>query len=290
MIKISVVIPTFNRREHLKQLLIQLNEISGQNYCLEIIVVVDGSTDGTLELLKKEFDFVHIVEGDGNWWYTKSMNEGFNYSKRFNSKYTLLLNDDVILGLNYIENIVKAAESKNDSIVSSICFSHETPHLLFDAGVKEIKWWRFKFIKYLKQLGTANPKDYTGLYPTLAITGRGTLIPTNLLFTLNLYDEGFKQYGSDIELGFRASANSIKMFVSWDAQIFSIVNTTGKGASFIKSSFFDFIKSQFNPYSMNYLPDSFRIAWRYGIKLLFPLTCSIILLGNLKAYCFNKKY
>ena len=51
MIKISVIIPTFNRKEYLKKLLIQLiNQNLNRNIYLNIIVVNDGSFDGTFEM------------------------------------------------------------------------------------------------------------------------------------------------------------------------------------------------------------------------------------------------
>ena len=72
--KIAAIIPTFNRKDYLKVLLSQLQNQNKERFTLEIIVVVDGSTDGTLEMLENEFPEVHIVKGTGDWWYTKSMN------------------------------------------------------------------------------------------------------------------------------------------------------------------------------------------------------------------------
>ena len=50
MIKISVIIPTFNRQQYLKKLLTQLyNQNLGADIKLSIIVVNDGSSDGILK-------------------------------------------------------------------------------------------------------------------------------------------------------------------------------------------------------------------------------------------------
>jgi len=78
MHKIVAVIPTYNRKNHLRVILNQLlNQKSLGIYLLDIVVVVDGSTDGTIEMLANEFSKVHMITGSGNWWYTKSMNIGF---------------------------------------------------------------------------------------------------------------------------------------------------------------------------------------------------------------------
>ena len=82
MKRLVIVIPTHNRRYLLFSLLGQIFNVDHSLFELVVIVVVDGSTDGTIEMLKKEFPQVHIVYGNGNWWYTKSMNEGFKYAEK----------------------------------------------------------------------------------------------------------------------------------------------------------------------------------------------------------------
>ncbi len=291
MNKIAVVIPTYNRRKLLHNLLQQLFQIENSKFEYNVVVVVDGSTDGTIEMLTKDFPEVHIIYGNGNWWYTKSMNEGFKYLKDKNPDYLLLLNDDVCIQRDYLSFLLNAAIKKNDkAIITSICFSDKAPYVLFDAGVSRIIWWRFKFVKYYKRFSEVKIEDFSGLVPTEIVTGRGTLIPAHILYTLNMYDEKYIQYGSDLDLGLKAIKQGYKCFISYDAKVYSIIETTGKGASFIKTSFFDFIKNLFNKYTMTYLPDSFRLAWNYGNRWLYPLTCAIIILGNFKAYFFNKKY
>lgn len=53
---ITVIIPTFNRRERLVK---ALNSVLGQeDVCFEIIVADDGSTDGTGEMVQKDFPSV----------------------------------------------------------------------------------------------------------------------------------------------------------------------------------------------------------------------------------------
>ena len=289
-IKIAIIIPTYNRKELLGNLLNQLIKISDKLFTIELVVVEDGCEDGTKELIDKDFKSVHLIHGTGSWWYTKSINEGIQFALDLQPDYILLLNDDVILGLNYLENIVAAGEKyKRNAIISSVCFSHEKPYLIFDAGVKKILWWRFKFIKHYRQFTIAEPKNFNGVVPTLAITGRGTLVPVEILKHINAYDEKFIQYGSDLDFGLRAQQMGVKCYCCYDAQIFSIIQSTGKGASFIKQNIFQFIASLFNKYSINYLPDSFRLAWRYGYKFIFPITAAIIVMGNIKAFFFNKK-
>ena len=93
---VAAVIPTFNRKDKLNVILTQLaSQILLPNLMLEIIVCVDGSTDGTNEMIMEKFPSVHIVSGDGTWWYTKSMNMGFKYAQSLKIDFVLTLNDDI---------------------------------------------------------------------------------------------------------------------------------------------------------------------------------------------------
>src|SRR5688572_11601688 len=111
--KIAAIIPTFNRRQELSDLLWMLGNMDMPEKCeLDIIAVVDGSTDGTIEMLTRDFPHVHIVKGTGNWWYTRSINEGFKYADRLRPDLILTLNDDIIVHDDYLLKLVAAYREK----------------------------------------------------------------------------------------------------------------------------------------------------------------------------------
>lgn len=56
---VSVIIPTFNRRERLSRALASV--MAQEDVCFEVIVVDDGSTDGTAEMIRKDFPSVNYV-------------------------------------------------------------------------------------------------------------------------------------------------------------------------------------------------------------------------------------
>ncbi len=63
--KVELIIPVYNRREITLQALRSLRRIDDQGLNVHIIVVDDGSTDGTGEAIRRDFPEVQIVEGDG---------------------------------------------------------------------------------------------------------------------------------------------------------------------------------------------------------------------------------
>ncbi len=76
--KIELVIPVYNRREITLQALRSLRRIKCRNLDVHIIIVDDGSCDGTSEAIKKEFPEVQIVKGDGTLHYAAGTNRGIS--------------------------------------------------------------------------------------------------------------------------------------------------------------------------------------------------------------------
>ena len=287
MVKIVTVIPTHNRKECLKGV---LTDLSSQHFNSpiperQIVVVVDGSTDGTLEMLYQDFPEVAVVQGSGHWWYTKSMNMGFNRALKYNPDLMLALNDDIRLPSNYFQNILSEYKSMNrNCIIGSVSISCSRPHRITFAGVKQIIWWRYKQKNYtvndLKPFGLSN----IPLRPSVVLPGRGMLIPAGVLKQLNLFDEQLPQYGSDDDFCLRASKSGIPVYISYQARVFSKDELTAIGNPSRKASISAFALSFFNRYSPRYLPKTFKMVIRHGNVFLFPVTLVIVILGSFKAY------
>ena len=93
--KVSIIIPCFNGWKYTNECLIS---VFNSTYCnFDVILVNDGSTDETSSALREFFPQVIEVNGNGNLWWSKSMNLGFEIAKGLSSEYVLVLNNDVIL-------------------------------------------------------------------------------------------------------------------------------------------------------------------------------------------------
>ncbi|MBN2520482.1 MAG: glycosyltransferase family 2 protein [Bacteroidales bacterium] len=286
---IAVVIPTFNRCLSLKEVLICLNQQKLSDLFITV-VVVDGSSDGTLEMIKDSFPNVHVVIGDGTWYYTKSINEGIKYALNFNPSFILTLNDDIIFGDIYISTLLKAAYKQgHNSMIHSISITNNDPAMVKWAGVKNYIKWRMKSLHYIKPFTLYSEESLTGIKPTMLISGRGLLLPISAISKLGLFDELFPQYGSDEDYGLRAIKNGFSLFISWDAKVFENIKSTSKGAAFNEGSVYTFIKSFFNPYTVNYYMKFIRFYYRHGIKVLLPFLFVYYLFATTWAFFLKYK-
>ncbi len=106
-IDLSIIIVNFNTKDFLKQCFESLKRVSKEIKEQEIIVVDNGSTDGSLEMLKKfkesENQNLKIIENKNNLGFAKAVNQGIKASL---GKFILLLNSDIIVKRGAIKKMV----------------------------------------------------------------------------------------------------------------------------------------------------------------------------------------
>ncbi len=291
--KICIVIPTFNRRNLVKRLLesIRLQVVSNV-VRFDTFLVVDGSTDGTLEMVKNSFPEVNIVCGTGNWWFTKSLNEGIKASIVKNPDYILTLNDDLFIEKNYVQSLVEAAKKLPEgSVIGSVSLTAGKPHRFFFSGVKITNFNTYSACQYYGFMKEVNEGKLNGIFPSTWVPTRGMLIPVSVLKKINLFDEkSFPQYGSDTDFCYRAAKIGSKIYVSYDSVVYSDWEKTGQGSPFIKQPLNLFLKNVFfNKYSSRYLGNNVRIIWRHFNKFMFPFLVMKVTLAKFSSYIKNQK-
>lgn len=104
---VSVIIPVYNRETHIRQCLEIVSNQSYQN--LEIITINDGSSDGSVDIIK-EFANVILIEHEQNQGLSSARNTGIDNAT---GKYIHFLDDDDQINLRFYERLVKAAEATN---------------------------------------------------------------------------------------------------------------------------------------------------------------------------------
>lgn len=291
MKKIAIIIPTFNRCKLLEISLSQLLHQASENLTFKttVIVVNDGSTDGTEKMLNNKFPEVIQKKTLGNYWYTKSMNVGFQEALTLNVDYVLTLNDDIEIKHDYLKQIVNSIlKYSNPIIMGSTSITYEKPPRVTFSGVKNIKWWRVKQYFYHNYLEEIDDNKLNGIKNSEILPGRGMLIDINILKKIGFFDSKLPQYGSDDEFCLRAKKNGFKVYVSWDSIIYSHHELTGDGSPILKQSFLNYTKSFFNKYSRNYWKKFFYINIKYGDVLTLPISTIIFFLGEFYSYFKNK--
>jgi len=138
MVKVSVAIPTYNRKEKLRRLLNSLKESTFKDF--EVVVVDDASTDGTEEMIKNEFPYVKCIKHEKPMLVAKSRNDAIDITE---GDYVFFVDDDNVVERDAIEKLLNYIEDHEEvgTIAPVTCY-YTMPQNVMYAGAVFSKFMR----------------------------------------------------------------------------------------------------------------------------------------------------
>ncbi|MFZ2202397.1 MAG: glycosyltransferase family 2 protein [Microgenomates group bacterium] len=205
-VKVFVVIPVFNRLNFSRHC---LRDISRQTYKdIETIVIDDGSTDKTFKYIRRHHPQTHVIRGDGNWWWSRSVHEGIEYALAGagSNDFILLLNNDCFFGSDYIKRLMATADKFPKAVIGSFCVTISKPVRVVEAGIR-IDWPNGVVYSVAETIST-DPLDYSDIEVVDqldALPGKGTLFPVKLIRKMGSVNyQRLPHYLADYEFSNRA--------------------------------------------------------------------------------------
>lgn len=228
--KVGVAIAVHNSRDQTRNCLDSLLRSDCCN--LHIVVVDDGSYDGTWEMLKRDYPSVVVLLGDGNLWWTGGNNRAIEACLEAGCDYVLLLNPDVILKPDTILQLLVAASKNPNTIISPVVVRHDRPKIVWWAGSRWqplIPWFPLIWMnRYIFKAGTPVSKLPAEPFFTSEAHGRGVLVPGNVFKRIGLYDiEHLPHYGADTDFSFRATSAGFAILIVPQIRVRLHVENTG---------------------------------------------------------------
>lgn len=213
MTRIVVVLAVYNRKKLTERFLHTILNQSFSDY--KVIVVDDGSTDGTSEMISEKFSNVHLIKGDGNLWWAASTNLGVDAAiNNFDAEFICTMNDDTEVDFFFLEELYKGATKNKDSIVGCFSFNiYNKRELLYDGSI--VNWITGKVRTINSKFSSFQNQD---LIPLTYYIGRGVLIPSRVFILCGYYDAiTFPQSWSDNDLIFRAKRFGFRVYSARNA-------------------------------------------------------------------------
>lgn len=192
---VGIIVLCWNHKDYTDRC---LEAVFRQTYQEKFVLVVDnGSTDGTGALVKKKYPGCRVIENGKNLGYAEGNNVGIREALRLGADYVLILNNDLTLGADGLEKLVGETEKSPKIGIAG-------PALPRPEGPVNGSF-RKKF--YFKRAHSAFLKDYPSIHQTSPmswIPGCCMLIRRSLLEKVGLLDSAFFAYHEDREFCFRA--------------------------------------------------------------------------------------
>lgn len=192
---VSIIILNYNGKHFLEKCLtsVKLNDYPEWNY--EVIMVDNGSTDGSTAYVKSDFPWVKTVELTENLGFGAGNNEAIKFAK---GQFLVFLNNDTQVTKEWLSKLVDASITHSAPICASKTLLMANHELIDYDGAK------FTFNgRGLGDFGRQNNQQTT-CFPTGYPCAASMLIHKSLFLELDGFDEDYFACLDDTDLGWRA--------------------------------------------------------------------------------------
>ncbi len=286
----AIALPVRNRKDFTTAILQQLTEQINQQVAdqalqltdAHIVVVDDGSSDGTPELIAQQFPSVHLLRGDGDLWWTGAIAQAMTYiANTLKTDYIIWLNDDIVLADSFISQLIQYCQQPAAKVLTGgiVCGQNHPSWIVFGGVIAG------QLINDTAQF----------TQPTIdvdALNGNIAVLPTRIIADIGLPDtQRFRHYGGDFEYICRAKENGYTAQLSSQLQATTEYRTadvirymplwiqwaTSKGLS-AKWQVLQSLSSLRSPYNVEHMVNSINRAqpsvpkWKYAIFYCRKLT------------------
>jgi GT2 family glycosyltransferase len=188
----TVVIPTLNARSLLAE---ALEHLAAQTLDHDVVVVDNGSGDGTSELVAERFPAVRVVALDANVGFGRAVNRGV---EEVRTDVVVLVNNDVLCPPDFLERLLEPLADERVSTVAGVLLQYDRPHLVDSAGIeldRTLRSWDMLWNRPVGELADATdpvgPCGGAAAYRTAAFRAVGG------------FDDAFFAYWEDVDLALR---------------------------------------------------------------------------------------
>lgn len=234
---LSVIIVSYNTKELTKEAIHSLDSSLAQGNLskdkIQVIVVDNHSTDGSVPELKKSFDGrIQIIENSDNVGFAKANNQGVRSAL---GEFVLLLNSDTVVQPGALEKLIEAMykDSKLGIVTAQLYYPNgryqpqggSLPNLL-----NIWAWWLWPFAGIMPGI---TPYQDKGLLGEGKVVYRGWVGGTALMMRKELYetlgglDERLFMYAEDVDLCARVREQGLKIGVVANARIIHLGSASG---------------------------------------------------------------
>lgn len=230
--KVAILIPVHNGLEYTQNCISTLKEqIAPFNQKRDIqfslIVIDDGSSDGTADWIVSHHPDITLLEGDGSLWWSGGVTKGARHAlETLNYNWVLLWNNDVVPNENYFLQLSSLIQdSKGDEIIGSKVCDLSNPNKIWSmGGFYNPKTGK----KYMLGLDKAVTNKSDEVLECDWLTGMGTLVHQKVFHQIGYWNtKDFPQYFGDTDFTYRAKKHGFRLIVDPKLILYNDTENTG---------------------------------------------------------------
>jgi GT2 family glycosyltransferase len=251
--KACVVIPNWNGREMIGNC---LGSLLSQSMPCDIVVVDNGSRDGSADFIEANFPDVRVIRKRKNLGFAGGMNAGLRYGLSKGYRFIAALNNDAVVDRNWLKHL-KEALDKNAGCGSAT-------GLMLTADKKRVDntgdFYSVWGQTIPRQRGVPAAQAAKTSEPVFGAAAGSCLYRSKMLDQVGLYDDLFFAYFEDTDLNFRAQLSGWQAVYEPRAITYHAINaTSSKMGNFtayhtLKNYFFLYFKNMPGRLFWKYLP------------------------------------
>lgn len=253
--KTAIIILNYNGLPFILDCLDSLHQSSIINHQSSIILVDNASADKSVELIKKKFPKIKIIQNRVNLGFAGGNNVAIKYALKNNFDNIMLLNPDTIVEKNFLKPLLQLISNKKIGIVSPVLKGKEGSKIIFALGAKfNPILGRTKHVHLKRSPLSAVEQEM--------VSGCAMMVKREVFEKIGLFDERFFLYFEDSDFCLRASKAGFKIYVEPKSVIIHKCSSSLGGLSLKKIKYvlwsnflfnLKWVKPYFWPFAFSYL-------------------------------------
>lgn len=222
---VYVVILTWNQRKDTLGCIESLSRMTYPNY--RILLVDNGSSDGTVEAVRARFPDVEFVVNPENMGFPGGNNIGLSYALDQHVDYIFMINNDTVVEPAILDELMACANLPDVGMLTPKIYSFDQPHHIWSVGGKKHKWTLEVISRGDGQLDHGQWED---VIEQDYLFGCALLLKRSLLERVGLFDAGFNPiYYEDVDLCLRARQAGFRLLLVPRARMWHKGSASGGG-------------------------------------------------------------
>ena len=216
--RVLIIIVNWNGRDDLIELLASIKNLNYPKDNYKIMVIDNGSSNGSQTAISQSFPDVYLLENKRNIGYVKAVNQGIAYGLNREVDYIWIFNNDVTVEEDSLMRLVEAGQQdKNIGVIAPVIYSYKNPEVIDNVGYK-INFWigRLKKLKF----GCDVFQNYNDEYAEVdSQLGCSTLIKSTVFKMVGNFQAIYNLYFEETDFNIRARKKGFRVVVVKDAKV-----------------------------------------------------------------------